>query len=197
MTHQSLPPMHSSSHSLNHVFYLGVFAAVGACARPARVLCAGRPGTDCCPPELLVKRGGLARGACPRGCRHQLRFHSRNVCQRPLQDHAGAAVCPPLHCIHRERGHKMSIAHLVPAAFAHLLPLRALRAFLELIVDRAAKNSPRQTGPSPRPPLPKYRGCETGHRFRCLLLVAVCTMHHQQVYDSLMKHSHWIYILVS
>ena len=103
MTHQSLPPMHSSSHSLNHVFYLGVFAAVGACARPARVRCAGRPGTDCCPPELLVKRGGLARGACPRGCRHQLRFHSRNVCQRPLQDHAGAAVWCPLHCIHRER----------------------------------------------------------------------------------------------
>ena len=109
MTHQSLPPMHSSSHSLNHVFYLGVFAAVGACARPARVRCAGRPGTDCCPPERLVKRGGLARGACPRGCRHQLRFHSRNVCQRPLQDHAAAAVWCPLHCIHKERNGRQNV----------------------------------------------------------------------------------------
>ena len=103
MTHQSLPPMHSSSHSLNHVFYLGaVFAAVGACARPARVRCAGRPGTDCCPPERLVKRGGggggLASWCLPESL---LRFHSRNVCQRPLQDHAGAAVWAPLHCIHR------------------------------------------------------------------------------------------------
>ena len=114
MTHQSLP---HSSHSLNHVFYLGVFAIVDACARPARVRCAGRPGTDCCPPGFrLVKRsGGLARGGCPRGCRHQLRFHSRNVCQRSLQDHAAAAVWPPLHCIHKqiERGHKTWIAHLV------------------------------------------------------------------------------------
>ena len=85
--------------------------------------------------------------------RHQLRFHSRNVCQRPLQDHAGAAVWSPLHCIHRESemGDKTSIAHLVSAAFAHLLLLRALRAFLELSVDRAAKNSPRQALPSALP----------------------------------------------
>ena len=51
----------------------------------------------------------------------------------------------------RLRGHKTSIAHLVAATFAHLLPLRAVRAFLELSVDRAAKNSPRQALPPALP----------------------------------------------
>ena len=80
--------------------------------------------------------------------RHQLRFHSRNVCQRPIQDHA--AVWSPLP--HPEKDKDSSPGGR--RAFAHLIPLKALRAFLELSVDRAAKNSPRQALPPALPHSP-------------------------------------------
>ena len=91
---------------------------------------------------------GSPLGACPRACcgfTQGMCVSGRSKTTLVLQSGRRCTASTE-----RKRD-KTSIAHLLSAAFAHLLPLRALRAFLELSVDRAAKNSPRQALPPALP----------------------------------------------
>ena len=86
MTHRSLSQCRPAlTLTLNHVFYLGS-RLHRACAAPAGVWvwCAGRPGTDW-RPLCSTGAGQVVPWWAPksRAVPENLRFHSRNVCQRP------------------------------------------------------------------------------------------------------------------